>query len=704
MSQQQAARVKLPDVTPPKAIHPGSNSWAEQIQPKAPTATNRDKYENKPMPPTPEASPSPAAKPLTARKNRPHIQPATPLISPDHINPNMKNRAVTDPVMPKPLFMSKTSTVNQLRKKYSQSRSKSKSTKDDEDLADRPPSPPLILSQKASQILGVFPIKDDNRETPPASAPPSTRTSDPFRTPVESTNGRNASPNRQVQSTPILTRRYLQENHLPTVAITRTSQEVKEVPATSTTDKNSHQTLEGPSTGNESLNPTRLGTYGRTGEVGYVGQNEMHRVLSFSGVIEDANAPGNQEGLRATSSTTTDWNENTLHPQYLAEILRPTVYSPNKYAGVWENDPNVVSDSLWGYTLPPFSPFYPRQPPLPPPPPEADQRSFSQTSGDVPIVLQKFPGESSHGSGYTHSLRSQNSWAPSGNGNSFAHGSTASSAAETTPRFPAHARNNSVPPPPMSYPGFQPSAGSLPPGLMHMELNLHHHLESCFGSLMRFTTDNADRMMDKIVRRAEESHEAIERGLKALRSEIKDISREVSSIHTEVAGAALAEDRLKDSFGSLGKRLSELDEKVSEIGSQVQRRAVEASEGEREDVWTESQGTRSSGRRSRSTHASASSRQEYRQPYTSGTTSGSASTQHSVNSSRGRHSNGTSSGAAVRRSDERSGRKSVSGSAPDIRDHPAYRGVAESQGLSSPIYQAPNYGAIWYQQAHGPRP
>ncbi|KAL8701957.1 MAG: hypothetical protein Q9224_000256 [Gallowayella concinna] len=698
MSQQQAPRVKLPDLTTPKAMHSGANSWAGQVQTKTPTATNRDKYENKPMPPTPEASPSPAAKPLTARKNRPYIQPATPLISPDHMNPNMKNRAVTDPVMPKPLFMSKTSTVNQLRKKYSQSRSKSKSAKDDEDVADRPPSPPLILSQKASQILGVFPTRDNNRETPPASAPPSTRTPDPFRTSVEGTNGRNASPNRQVQSTPVLTRRYLQENHLPTVAITRTSQEVKEVTATSTTDENSHQPLEGTTTGNESLNPARLGTYGRTGEIGYVGQNEMHRVLSFSGVIEDANTPGNQEDQREPSSTTREWNKNTLHPQYSGEILQPTVYSPNHYAGIWENDPNV------GYTLPPFSPFYPRQPPLPPPPPEVDQRSFSQTSGDVPIVLQKFPGESSHGSGYTHSLRSQNSWAPSGSGNSFAHRSTASSAAETTPRFPAHVRNNSVPPPPMSFSGFQPSAGSLPPGLMQMELNLHHHLETCFGSLMRLTTDNADRMMDKIVRRAEESQECIEKGLKALRSEMKEIRKEVSSVNKEVADASQADDRLKDIIGSLGKRLSELDERVGEIGSQVQRTAVEASESEREEISTYSRGTGSSRRRSRSTHASASSRQEYRQPYTSGTTSGSASTQHSVTSSRGRHSNGTSSGAAARRSDERSGRKSVSGSVPDIRDHPAYRGVAESQGPSSPIYQAPNYGAIWYQQAHGPRP
>ncbi|KAL8658431.1 MAG: hypothetical protein Q9226_000999 [Calogaya cf. arnoldii] len=677
------------------------NSWASQVHYMTPTATNRDKYENKPMPPTPEASPSPAEKPLTARKNRPYIQPATPLIGPDPRNPKTKNRAVTDPIVPKPLFTTTTmTTVNQLRKKYSQTKSKSKSTKDEEDNVERPISPALVVSQKASQVLGVLPTPNNNREVAPASAPPSANTPDPFRTSTESTRGRNSSPSRQVQSTPVLTRRYLQENHLPAGANTRTSQESKEAMGASSNEKRQPQSNEGMIIGNGSLNPARLGTFGRTGEVGYVGQNETHRVLSFTGVIEGADPPERTEDQIEPSSNKFHRNENSLRPHYSAEILHPMVYSPNDYGGVWEHDPNV------GYTLPPFSPFYRRLEPTPAA--EIDQHSFSQTSGDVPIVLQKYPGDSSHGSGYTHSLRSQNSWAPSGNGNSFAQMSAPSSAAETTPRFPAHTRHNSVPPPPMSYPGYQHS-GQLPAGLVQMELNLHHHIESCFGSLMRLTTDNTDRAIDKMVRRAEESQEMTEKGLKLLKSEMKDLKKEVSGLRKELANASEATDQMKDSIGSVGRRLDGLDERMGEIGTYFQPAAVEASESEREERSMCWQGNRSPRRRSRSTHASASSRYDYRQPYTSGTTSGSASTQHSVISSHGRRSITASSRAAARRSDERSGRKEVSARSettvePDLRDHPAYRRVMEVPGPSNPIYQTPDYGETWYQQAYGQRP
>lgn len=716
MSQSHPPRVKLPDVTPPRIVHVGPNSWAGQVHTKTPTATNRDRYENKPMPPTPEASPSRGEKPLTARKNRPYIQPATPLIVTDQLIPNTKTRAVTDPIVPKPLFTTKTTTVNQLRKKYSQTRSKSKSTKDETDTVEGPTSPPLVVTQKASQILGVLPTQNSNREVAPASAPPSTNTPDPFRTSTESTRGRNESPSRQVQSTPVLTRRYLQENQLPASASTRTSQESKETTGPSSNEKRQLQSTEGMIVGNGSLNPTRLGTFGRTGEVGYVGQNEMHRVLSFTGVIEDADPHGRiEDQVEPTASSRSHRDRNSLGPQYSGEILHPMVYSPNDYAGVWENDPNVVSGRLvtkskglaitlcQGSALPPFSPFYRRQDP--PSLAEADQHSFSQTSGDVPIVLQKYPGESSHGSGYTHSLRSQNSWAPSGKGNSFAQMSGPLSAAETTPRFPAHTRHNSVPPPPMSYPGFQPS-GPPPAGLVQMELNLHHHIESCFGSLMRLTADNTDRMIDKMVRGTEESRDVNDKGLKLLKSEMKDFRKELSGMRKELANASQTDDQMKDSIGSMGRKLDGLDEKMGEIGLYFQRAGGEASESEREEpsTTTRSRSQGSPRRRSRSTHASASSRHY--------ATSGSASTQHSMISSNGRRSTtrAASSRAAARRSDERNGRNnnevsaSTDGVAPDIRDHPAYRGVVEAPGPSSPIYQTPDYGEIWYQQAYGQRP
>ncbi|KAL8738561.1 MAG: hypothetical protein Q9181_000668 [Wetmoreana brouardii] len=705
MTEPQAPRVKLPAVTPPRVTPTERNSWVAiqgQAFSKTLTATNRDKYENKPMPPTPEHSPSPVPNPLTARKNRAYIQPATPLISPGPVHLSIKNRAATDPVMPQPLFTSTTSTVNQLRKKYSQPKSKGKFTKDEEDAMNRPMSPPLVVSHKASQILGVYPVKDDHRETPPASAPPSSHTPDIFRTSTESTKGRNVSPNRQVHSTPVPTRRYLRENNLLALASIRASQESKASSSIYAEEKKQPHLAEDIVANDNSLNPTRLVTSDRKGEVEYVRQNEMQRVLSFSGVIEQSDSPRGGESLMEPNSARSDWNDITLRPQYSGELLHPTIYSPSNYGGVWENDPNV------GRTLPLFSPFHLVQPPAPPS--DADQRAFSQTSGEVPIILQKFSGESSHGSGYTHSLRSQNSWAPSGIGNSFNQPNAPSSAAEATPRFSMHMRNNSVPPPPTSYPGSQPS-GPLPPGLVQMELNLHHHVESCFGSLMRLSTDNTDRAVDKIVRRMDKLQETVEKGFKSLKSEAKDVRKEMSSLRKELAVAPNASESLKESVNSLNKKLDQLDGKVGEIESHFQRAAVEASESEREASSTYSQGRNSPHRRPEGVRTPASNRPEQRQPYTSGTTHASNSTQNSVNgSSRGRRSTAPGEGA-VRRSGERSVTRkelfaqieAVNVPVPDIRDHPAYRGVAEGYGQSSPIYQVPNYSETWYQQAYGER-
>ncbi|KAL9015151.1 MAG: hypothetical protein Q9173_000222 [Seirophora scorigena] len=429
MSQAQAPRVKLPNVTPPKFSLPNTNSWTVGQVPsriKPPTATHRDKYENKPMPPTPEASPSPAEKPLTARKNRGYIQPAIPLTSPSPANPTLKNRAVTDPVVPKPLFTSTTTTVNQLRKK----------------------------------------------------------------------------------------------------------------------------------------------------------------------------------------------NQNTSRSHYSGEILQPTIYTPNNYAGVWENNPNI------GHTLPPFSTF--PQPPLS----EAGQRVTSQTSGDVPIILQRFPGESSHGSGFTQSLQSHKFWAPSDIGNSFAQPDPPSSGAVTTPRFSTHTRTNSVPPPPLSYPGFQPS-GPMPPCLVQMELGLHHHIETCFGSLMRLNTDHADRTVDKMVRRIEDLQETVEKGFKGLRSEVRDVRKEMISMRKELAERPGTSASLKDSISSLDEKLSHLDQKFDAIGSRYQRAAAEMSESEREATSSVySQSKESPLRRSESVHTSASSGPEPPQPYLSGAAHSSSSSAH----------------------------------------------------------------------------
>ncbi|KAL9019232.1 MAG: hypothetical protein Q9185_003477 [Variospora sp. 1 TL-2023] len=682
MSQAQAPRVKLPNVTPPKLSLPNTNSWAVG-QEQTPTATHRDKYENKPMPPTPEVSPTPAEKPLTARKNRGYIQPAVPLKSPIQANPSLKNRAVTDPI-PKPLFTSTTNTVNQLRKKYSQSRNKHKSKEDEDNTNHGPATPPLVLTHKASQILGVYPVFGNSRNNPPASAPPSTHTPDLFRTSTGSKDQRHASPSRQVQSTPVPTRRYLQENYTPISTVVRASQESKEAQNVEA-DGNEQFRPRGSNDG--FLDLTRLGTYGRRCEIEYVNDNVTQRVPSFAGIIEHPGESRDVENCDDPDRFADEGNQSTLRTQFSGEILQPVIYTPHDYAGVWENDPNV------GHTLPPFSPFH--QPPRS----EAGQRTVSQTSGDVPIILQRFPGESSLGSGYTQTLQSQNSWASSGIGNSFAQLDPPSTGAGTAPRFPTHTRTNSVPPPPLSYPEFQLS-GPMPPGLLQMQLHLHHHVETCFGSLMRLSTDNADRTVDKMVRRIDDLQETVEKGFKGLRSEVKDVRKEMVSMRQELAVRPRASVSLKDSISSLDEKLGHLDQKFDTIESHYQRVVAELAGSERDAMSSVySQSKESLRRRSESAHTSASFRPEPRQSYLSGAAySSSPSAHRSVTSSRGRRSNTTDNGGLrIRSSDERdmrSGAASAQIQIPDIREHPAYRGVAEAHGLNNPntpIFQAPSF-------------
>ncbi|KAL9598970.1 MAG: hypothetical protein Q9219_004153 [cf. Caloplaca sp. 3 TL-2023] len=709
MSNPQTPRVKLPNVTTPKT------------RGKTPTATKPDKYEHKPMPPTPLASPSSAPKCLFARKNPSYIQPAIPLQPSGPAITNMKNRAATDPVIPKPLFISTTSTVNQLRKDFSQTGNRRSSGEDEENVVHRPTSPPPMIAHKASQLLGVLPVQKTMRATPPGSAPPSTHTPDPFRSSTEDEGGRHASPSRQIHSTPIPTQRYRRENNLTLPSGGRASQESKEASEVLGGEKK-QSTLKEESDG--SLKPPQVGAHGRRGEVEYVAQIAMQRVPSVAGIIEDSDSPEERGDQAGPSSAKANWEEHTHHPQYSGEVLYPNVYSPNTYAGVWENDPNV------GRTLPPFSPF-PQEPD-----PEAHQRAVSDTSRDVPIILQRFPGESSYGSGYSHSLRSQNSWAPSGSGNSFAQAGPPSSGAGTTPRVPTHMRYNSVPPPPLSYPGFQRSEPS-PPSLVQMERNLHHHIESCFQSLMRSTTDSSDRTVDKLLKRIENLQESVEKGWQGITGDLKELNSDLKGIKVEIMDTrkelthmrketnrmrkelekanergTRSSESLKDSMGSLSEQFNHIDKKIDGMGNRFHLTARDMSEGEQELSSTCSQERASPQRRSGSTRTSGSLHPEQRPANLGGATRTSAVTQASTDSSKGRHSNTiNTNGADGKRSDDRStgGRVQMAsrpphGLAPDLRDHPAYKTVVEGFGGNNSFFRAPDLNQNWYEDAFGHRP
>ena len=292
--------------------------------------TNRDKYENKPMPPlpkTPEQGKSPNA------PGKPgYIQPATPLI---YSNPTpSKNRAVTDPITSKNLLSTNKVSIGELRRKFSGTKQGANlsSIEENANVRSRAPKPQAVELPTGSSISGGSHGK--RHENPPASAPPSTNTKDPFRS--------SGTQGPEHQSSPVPTRRYMRENQYLDPAMSQTSTIVSSYEDLEIMNKEA-PSPDGIIMGDGKLNPTRNGTYGTIGEVEYVEGEAAHRVASFTGVIENASSPNEPEVKIQSHSTNNSASTGTFQGQNITHLLDPNTYSPSNYGGVWENDPNVVS-------------------------------------------------------------------------------------------------------------------------------------------------------------------------------------------------------------------------------------------------------------------------------------------------------------------------------------------------------------------------
>lgn len=345
MADQDKPIVKLPGVIPRKPVMPGPNSWAQsqlqqQEQMGVGKVTNRDKYEHKPMPPPPADS-SPHKNHIRAKA---YIQPAIPFVNPTSEKQSQKKRAVTDPVAPKPLFTGRKLSVAKLRKKYSFSKAKDDIPDAEAINTDQSSFAVLLSSEKAAEVLGLYPPPANKPNTPPPSAPP-TPVRDHFRLSSDSVE-RTASPALQVQSTLVPTRRYLRENDLPTPTFTEapilSNRQANEDPQNHNKDsKKAQDGVFAPGM----LHPPRLGRYGNVGEVGLVEANGMHRIESFSGVIETAESSPGRDGEMYTGSTGALSQSSMTQGLNTGDLPPPVIYSPSNYEGVWENDPAVVSIS-----------------------------------------------------------------------------------------------------------------------------------------------------------------------------------------------------------------------------------------------------------------------------------------------------------------------------------------------------------------------
>lgn len=295
--------------------------------------TNRSKYDDKPMPPLPD--PSPVRSTRNRSGDRFYIYPATPYRkTPVTVN-RVKDRASTDPVIPKPLFASKEKVRTQPCKEIAEQYYDQEGYDDGKSFQKRPSAPPATaVPSKASAVLGFYPVSSNKAiNEMPSSAPPSTTPPDSYRSSEEISSYSPSQP-RQVQSTPVPTRPYVRGNAILTPTLTHSSRASSRQMGDTESDGGP---VQGIITGDGLLSPTKIGGYGKLGGATYVDQIDMQRVDSQMGIIETVHSPAPTQNSSYSHHHNGDYNVNLQQPSH-----EPMRYSHSNYAGIWENDPHVV--------------------------------------------------------------------------------------------------------------------------------------------------------------------------------------------------------------------------------------------------------------------------------------------------------------------------------------------------------------------------
>ena len=276
---------------------------------------------------------------------------------------------------------------------------------------------------------------------------------------------------------------------------------------------------------------------------------------------------------------------------------------------------------------------------------------------------------------------------------------------------------NAVPSPPANQHDFQ-RAGSVSVALTQIELTVHHHIDTAFGSLSRLIIDKHDRMMDQTLHQLESLEDVVSKGLRVVKGEIKDLKKDFGKLQGRIVDESKSSDQIIGLVRRLEGKLDAFQALVEEHASEVKHTIIEQStinlELDRQQRFT-------SHRRTESAHG-ALGQGEQRQQYQSGASGSSNSAGQSEPSSRRNRSNTTGSQSAGRASDERStGREMYSdlggpmGAPPDLRDHPAFAGTHKGQnqalqhsqtGLPNSLHSLPFdtpslSDGRWYQQAYG---
>ena len=254
--------------------------------------------------------------------------------------------------------------------------------------------------------------------------------------------------------------------------------------------------------------------------------------------------------------------------------------------------------------------------------------------------------------------------------------------------------------------------------MARLELTLHHHIDSTAGSLSRLITNKHDRIMDQTIRRLDSVEEAVSKGFRNVKNDLKDIKKDIGSLKGELKDVVASSERSQDIFRRLNAKLEALEKGVEEHSCKCQLAATEPSPHMSD---RERQKGAASHRRTESAHG-ALGQGEHRQEYQSGASRSSNSARHSAKSSRAHRSNTLKSQPSNGMSEEMDSRReyfaelgAARGPKPDLRDHPAFSGMQQAQGQ---IYSHDQEGmpsilkdlpyeprslsnGRWYEQAYG---
>lgn len=288
---------------------------------------------------------------------------------------------------------------------------------------------------------------------------------------------------------------------------------------------------------------------------------------------------------------------------------------------------------------------------------------------------------------------SLNNWVSNSQGNSFVMNAPP-------------ARSNGVPPPPAHlYPEYQQSA-SLQSILTHMEFKLHHHIDTCFGSLSRLMTEKKDNIIDKLITRIDALEKMLPTHFMGLEGKIKEIEKEVSTIASDNEGLR----EVKDLLSKLCLEFEHMKKVTDE-----QKRIRIAVPSANEPPTASHRHAQRMHHRIENASASTERGEQYHQYPTS---SNQPDTGNNYREGH-RRSNTAGDGGAEdgARKDFFAHLGAAIGPVPNLRDHPAYRvaprevpatgeatgNVASGRSDSDhTLYHVPSFSdGGWYRQAYG---